>query len=59
LVSTAGLSVSKTTTSYIHPYSAYEKSIIIERTMQYIKDRTTEECFDATFHAVEENQNAN
>jgi len=39
LVSTAGLLVSKTTTSHIHP--AYEKSIIIERTLQYIKDITT------------------
>jgi putative transposase len=39
-----------------HIHSAYEKSIIVERTMQYIKDRTTE-CFDATFHA-KENQNA-
>jgi hypothetical protein len=57
LVSTAGLSVSETTTSCIHPYSSYEKSIIIERTVQYIKDRTTEECFDATFNA-KENQNA-
>ncbi len=27
-----------------HIHSSYEKSIIIERTMQYIKDRT--ECFD-------------
>ena len=39
----------KLATSHIHPYSAYEKSIIIERTMQYIKDRTTEECFDDYF----------
>ena len=27
-----------------HTHSAYEKSIIIERTIQYVKDRT--ECFD-------------
>ena len=31
-----------------HLHSAYEKSIIIERTIQYIKDRT-EECFDDYF----------
>ena len=31
-----------------HIYSPFEKSIL-ERTIQYIKDRT--ECFDATFHA--------
>jgi len=43
------LSVSKTTTSYIYPYSAYKKIIIIERTMQHIKDRSTEECFDGYF----------
>ena len=30
-----------------HTHSPYEKSIIIERTMQYIKDRT--ECFDGYF----------
>jgi len=41
--------VSKTTTSYIYPYYAYEKNIIIERTMQHIKDRYTEECFDEYF----------
>jgi hypothetical protein len=41
--------VSKTTTSYIYPYSAYEKTVIIERTMQHIKDRSTEECFDGYF----------
>jgi len=31
-----------------HTHSSYEKSIIIERTMQFIKDRTTE-CFDDYF----------
>ena len=31
-----------------HIHSAYEKSIIIERTIQYIKDRTTE-SFDDYF----------
>ena len=31
-----------------HPYSSFEKSIIIERTIQYRKDRT-EGCFDYYF----------
>ncbi len=30
-----------------HIHSSYKKSIIIERTMQYVKDRT--ECFDDYF----------
>jgi len=29
-----------------HIHSAYEKSIVIERTIQYIKDRTTEYFYD-------------
>ncbi len=32
-----------------HMHFSYEKSVIIERTMQYIKDRTIE-CFDDYFH---------
>ncbi len=47
------ISVSKATTSHIHPYSAYEKSIIIERTMQYIKDRTTKNALMIIFNAKE------
>ena len=48
LVSPSILSVSNAAISHIHPYSAYEKSIIIERTRQYIKDRTTK-CFNDYF----------
>ena len=36
-----------------HLHSAYEKSIIIERTIQYIKDRT--ECFDEYFPCQKDN----
>jgi len=32
---------------YLH--SPFEKSIIIERPIQHIKDKTTEECFDGYF----------
>jgi len=39
-----------------HPYSSFEKSIIIERTIQYIKDRT-EDALIIIFLAIE-NQNA-
>jgi hypothetical protein len=48
LVSTTDLPVSEIETIYSH--SSFEKSIIIERTMQYIKDRT-KESFMTTFHA--------
>ncbi len=36
------------THTYTSIYSSYEKSLI-ERTMQYIKDRTMNECFDDYF----------
>ena len=36
-----------------HTHSYYEKSIIIERTIQYIKDRT--ECFDDYFPCQKDN----
>ena len=46
MISSTGLSVFGRRTSYIH--SSFEKSIIIERTIQqYIKDRT--EGFDDYF----------
>jgi len=36
-----------------HIHSSHEKSIIIERTIQYIKDRT--ECFDDYFPCKKKN----
>src|SRR5206468_10100998 len=37
-----------------HLHSSFEKSIIIERTIQYVKDRT--ECFDDYFHCRKNNK---
>jgi putative transposase len=38
-----------------HIHSAYEKSIVIERTIQYIKDRTTEGFFNDYFPCGKKN----
>jgi len=53
LVSIANMNILKTTTSYIH--SPFEKSLIIERTIQYIKDRI--KSFDDYFSCKKENCN--